>query len=80
LSEWRAYEKACGPLRTEYEGVLLKQIHELLQAANRMAGAQFDNNPMPIPSPAPVPSDVYADKPPIEEVAGGASDLDSFID
>ncbi|MGW2206752.1 hypothetical protein [Streptomyces sp. NPDC001774] len=34
ITEWQAYEQYAGPLGGGYEGEMLAQVNELLQAAN----------------------------------------------
>lgn len=60
LAEWRAYEKAFGPVGHQYSDRMLGQLHELGQINNRMIGMQYSTNPAPVPTPAPRPTDFFA--------------------
>lgn len=58
LSEWEAYERAVGPLGSLYHDDVLAAIQEQLQVLNRLTGAQFEDNPAPVPKSYPRPSEV----------------------
>lgn len=82
LSEWRAFERAHGPLGMEYSDSLLAAIHEQQQFGNYINGmGHFGSkkNPAPKPSHYPRPDDVF--RPSKEEQDTGMSreDFDSMF-
>lgn len=39
--EWEAYERAVGPIDSEFDRELLAQLHELIQINNQLTGASL---------------------------------------
>lgn len=81
ITEWEAYERAHGPLGNMYSNEALASIHEQLQIANALKGAEFgDENPIPDPEKYPRPGAMFdppvakEDKPDPDEVG-----LDDFM-
>ena len=86
IAEWRAFERALGPIGPQYSEGALAHIHEVLQGILYMLGAQAgEDNPAPKPQHFPRPNEVYLpqDEVPAEsdpEFAGGADELSAFFD
>lgn len=59
ITEWMAYEKAQGPLLSEYRDDMLASIHEQLQFLCHLYGSQFEENPVDEPVKLPRPNDLY---------------------
>lgn len=59
LTEWMAFERACGPLGGYYDSDLLAGIHEKLQDILLLTGAQFEENPAPQPQRIKRPNELY---------------------
>ncbi len=59
IAEWQAYEKAFGPLGAMYTQELLAKQVDQQQLQNYLAGAQFDENPVPEPVKTLRPNEVY---------------------
>lgn len=55
IAEWRAFEKAFGPLRDEWRDEALASIHEQLQLIARLIGQGFFGEESPVTEFAPVP-------------------------
>lgn len=73
ITEWEAYEKANGPLGNMYSNEALAAIHEQLQMANSLKGAEFgEDNPVPDPEKYPRPGAMFEprkeDKPDPDEM------------
>lgn len=52
-----AYERVAGPVGDVWRNEMLAQMHELMQTANYLLGAQCsdEKNPNPVPQPKPLP-------------------------
>lgn len=59
IAEWRAYEQAFGPINGHWQNETLAQIHELMQTMAHMAGARYDENPVPVPRTKDRPGTAY---------------------
>lgn len=86
ITEWMAYERAFGPLDDGYTWEALAALHEQLQLACRLLGAQFDGeNPAPDQQHYPRPSESFVpqeDEAELGEVQteGGADELSRFFE
>jgi len=83
LAEWRAFERALGPIGKEYSEGALAQIHEVLQGILYLLGAQCgEDNPAPRPQHFPRPNEVFLPPPEEEELeqVGNADELNAYFD
>lgn len=51
LSEWKAFERAFGPVGNEYRDEALASIQETSYFHAYVSGAQYEENPVPEPKP-----------------------------
>lgn len=78
IGEWMAYERAFGPINSDWRDLALVAIHNQLAILNKMTGAAHfgENNPikdeMP---PLPKPSEMYL-KPDEEPDGSTIDDID----
>lgn len=59
IAEWRAFERALGPIGPEYTQNVLAASHEQLQTVSWLLGSQFEENPVPQPDHWPRPPEVF---------------------
>lgn len=81
LAEWRAFERALGPVGRQYSDGALAHIHEQLQAIAYLLGAQAgDENPVSQPQHYPRPDEVFLpqDEVVVDEQAEEVGDADAL--
>lgn len=85
VAEWKAFERAHGPIGREWEHETLASIQELLQNLCRLMGGQYEENPAPEPKRYPRPNAFFEpreEEDPEQEAQpiAGADELNAYFD
>lgn len=59
ITEWKAFERAHGPIGREWEHETLASIQEQIQFLTRVVGGQYEENPAPEPKRYPRPNEMF---------------------